>query len=211
MTIGQRIKEARKSIGLTQRELAERSGTATGTIQQYELGKRQPRIEQLKSIASALNVDVNWLMNGQTLEERDQAWKDRVARRFEEAQAQADGSIRIHVSPERREYSNLLKKQETGAITDDEMRRMLELRAKMPSIQESIAKLNETMNRLGQCIPKLNDDGQQEAVKRIEELTEIPRYRRQDPAQPPAEAAPAQGTPAAQDAPEEAQKPKEGV
>lgn len=57
---------------------------------------------------------------------------------------------------------------------------------------------------------KLNLIGQNEAVKRIEELTEIPRYRRQDPAQPPAEAAPAQDTPAAQDAPEGPQKPKEG-
>ncbi len=56
MTIGQRIKEARKVAGLTQRELAEKAGTATGTIQQYELGKRQPRIEQLRRIACALST-----------------------------------------------------------------------------------------------------------------------------------------------------------
>ena len=31
----------------------------------------------------------------------------------------------------------------------------------------------------------LNESGQQEAVKRVEELTEIPRYRRQEPPQPP--------------------------
>lgn len=29
---------------------------------------------------------------------------------------------------------------------------------------------------------KVNEDGQQKAVERIEELTEIPRYRRQEPA-----------------------------
>lgn len=58
MNIGQRIKEARKNAGLTQRELAEKSGTATGTIQQYELGKRQPRLEQLRAIAAALGVQV---------------------------------------------------------------------------------------------------------------------------------------------------------
>lgn len=62
MTIGQRIKEARKSFGLTQRELAEKSGTATGTIQQYELGKRQPRLEQLQRISNALNVPLSQLV-----------------------------------------------------------------------------------------------------------------------------------------------------
>lgn len=62
MTIGSLIKRARKKAGLTQRELAEKSGTATGTIQQYELGKRQPRLEQLQAIATALGTTVNWLL-----------------------------------------------------------------------------------------------------------------------------------------------------
>lgn len=57
MGIGERIKAARKSAGLTQKALAEKIGAATGTIQQYELGKRQPRIERLQAIAAALNVD----------------------------------------------------------------------------------------------------------------------------------------------------------
>ena len=72
MTIGQRIKEVRKSAGLTQRELAEKSGTATGTIQQYELGKRQPRIEQLQAIASALGVTTNYFLTGEKKEVRPQ-------------------------------------------------------------------------------------------------------------------------------------------
>ena len=63
MVIGQRIKTARKNQGLTQKELAERAGTATGTIQQYELGKRQPRADQLRAIASALGVTVDYLLD----------------------------------------------------------------------------------------------------------------------------------------------------
>lgn len=74
MTIGQRIKEARKSAGLTQRELAEKSGTATGTIQQYELGKRQPRIEQLQAIASALGVTTNYFLTGEKTEKHPLDW-----------------------------------------------------------------------------------------------------------------------------------------
>ena len=144
MTIGQRIKEARKSAGLTQRELAEKAGTATGTIQQYELGKRQPRIEQFQAIADVLNVDVNWLMNGYTLAQRDQAFRDFVKKRFSEVEV----------------WKTML-------------------------------------DEIGQDLGKLNDEGQVEAVKRVKELTEIPRYQatptrrspvpRTDIPQPPAE------------------------
>ena len=56
MFIGESIKKHRNDRGMTQRELAEKCGYATGTIQQYENGKRQPRIEQLSKIAAALGV-----------------------------------------------------------------------------------------------------------------------------------------------------------
>lgn len=62
MTTGERIKAARKKAGMTQKEIAEKAGTATGTIQQYELGKRQPRLAQLQRIAAALGVPVQELV-----------------------------------------------------------------------------------------------------------------------------------------------------
>lgn len=55
-SIGRRIKEARQEKNLTQKQLASLLGVATGTIQQYELGKRQPRYEQLIAIADALDI-----------------------------------------------------------------------------------------------------------------------------------------------------------
>ena len=155
--IGERIKEARQERGLSQEELAQIINSTKSAISRYESGKRQPRIEQLKSIASALDVDVNWLMNGYTLEQRDQVWKEKVSRRFEEADAWKKGKDRLNVA-----------------------------------------------------FDSLNTSGQQEAVKRVEELTEVPRYRRQEPAQPPAQktidSTDGTDTPAAQDAPEGAQE-----
>lgn len=56
MTIGENIKKYRKRAGLTQKELAKKCGLATGTIQQYELNKRQPRLEQINLIANILGV-----------------------------------------------------------------------------------------------------------------------------------------------------------
>lgn len=86
MTVGERIQAARKKAGMKQSDLAGKLGVAVITIGQYERGKREPRLGQLKAISAALDVDVNWLMNGYTLEQRDQASKDYVARRFAEAE-----------------------------------------------------------------------------------------------------------------------------
>jgi len=63
MTLGESIKKARKEKGLTQKRLAQLTGNATGTIQQYELGKRQPRLEQLEKIAEILEVDSRALLD----------------------------------------------------------------------------------------------------------------------------------------------------
>ena len=57
-------------------------------------------------------------------------------------------------------------------------------------------------NHLIEIFDTLNDDGQQKAIERVEELTEIPRYRRQDPPESPPAPARDTDTPTAQDAPE---------
>ena len=76
MTIGENIKNYRNKAGLTQRELGEKCGCATGTIQQYELGKRQPRIEQLRKIATALGVNISNLVVDWTVFSKDEISED---------------------------------------------------------------------------------------------------------------------------------------
>lgn len=67
MTVGQNIKNYRIEKGLTQKRLAELTGLATGTIQQYELEKRQPRLEQLQKIADILEINIETLLGNQTI------------------------------------------------------------------------------------------------------------------------------------------------
>ena len=62
MDIGKSIKKYRLAAGLTHKELAQKCGYATGTIQQYELGKRFPRAIQLSELAEALNIPVSNLL-----------------------------------------------------------------------------------------------------------------------------------------------------
>lgn len=54
-TIGSRIKAERKRAGMTQIELAKKLNVAAGTIQQYELDKRQPNGKMLQRLAEAIN------------------------------------------------------------------------------------------------------------------------------------------------------------
>lgn len=67
MTIGKNIARYRKMAGFTQKELAEKCNCATGTIQQYELDKRTPKIKQLCNIAKVLNVPVDYLFGDTTI------------------------------------------------------------------------------------------------------------------------------------------------
>ena len=56
MVIGERIKERRKAIGMTQDELSEATGANRVTISQYESGKYLPSVSALKRIAEALGT-----------------------------------------------------------------------------------------------------------------------------------------------------------
>ena len=47
---------------MTQKDLAEFSGVAKITIQQYEAGKRQPRLEQLMKLADTMEIDIDELL-----------------------------------------------------------------------------------------------------------------------------------------------------
>lgn len=62
LTEGDLIKQARKSKGLTQKQLAEKTGLAAVTIQQYERNLREPRLENVKKIALALNIPTDSLL-----------------------------------------------------------------------------------------------------------------------------------------------------
>ncbi len=64
MTSATTIAQARERAGLTQRELAERSGTSAAAICEYEAGRRVPRVDTLERILAAaggeLVVAVRW-------------------------------------------------------------------------------------------------------------------------------------------------------
>jgi len=117
-----------------------------------------------------------------------------------------DASIRVHVSPEQKEFSDLLRKEADGSITKEELRRLGELLAKQPSLEESLEKLTATLNRLGQCLIELNDVGQQKVEDYAQDLTRIPEYQAQRPPQSSLTPQEGRDTTPPTDAPGEAQE-----
>lgn len=57
MSVGENIRKLRKEKGLTQKQLGELCGMKEANIRKYELNKANPKIETIKRIASALNVN----------------------------------------------------------------------------------------------------------------------------------------------------------
>lgn len=58
----QRMKELRKSAGLTMRELGQKVGVTESTVSLYESGKREPSQTVLKALADALDCSVDYLL-----------------------------------------------------------------------------------------------------------------------------------------------------
>lgn len=61
ISIGERIRRARKAAGLTQKALGEKCNMPDSQIRQYELGMVSPRLEQLERITNALDITVDAL------------------------------------------------------------------------------------------------------------------------------------------------------
>ncbi len=61
---GDRLRFARRAWGLTQGELAERSGIGLNTINRGEGGRFDPRMETARRLADALQVRWEWLLTG---------------------------------------------------------------------------------------------------------------------------------------------------
>lgn len=62
--IGQRIAEARQTVGLTQEELAERIGLASENLSRAERGRSLLKTDKLIAVADVLGVSLNDLARG---------------------------------------------------------------------------------------------------------------------------------------------------
>lgn len=162
MDLGLRIKTARKDARLTQSELAKKAGIATITLQQYERGVRQPRLEQIKKIADALEVTVGTLLGADGLSSGVVSFED-IAHELNVPVKMVYDAV---VHPE--QVPNEIRDK---IIT---VSGMLYAEFSDPEYQE----LKSALDQISFSLSKLNSIGRAKAVERVSELTEIHKYKR---------------------------------
>lgn len=70
MTVGQRIAQKRKELGLSQEALGERLGVSRQTVYKWESDAALPEIEKLVNLSREFSVSIDWLL-GQEDENRE--------------------------------------------------------------------------------------------------------------------------------------------
>lgn len=90
--IGDRIKEARKSKGMTQQAFADAIGLKRNTVATYEMGKAMPSDRTISDICREFNVNEIWLREGigEMFQERSRS--EELAAFF--GDVQADGGFK---------------------------------------------------------------------------------------------------------------------
>ena len=64
MTVGDRVFERLRTIGMTQKEFSERTGIAQSTISDWKKKKNNPTAEKIMIICEVLDVTPSWLLSG---------------------------------------------------------------------------------------------------------------------------------------------------
>lgn len=63
MTLGERIRELRRSLGLKQAEFADQIGVKEATVTSWETGNRNPSDTVLVTICNVFDINKEWLIN----------------------------------------------------------------------------------------------------------------------------------------------------
>lgn len=175
MALGERIKEARKRKGFTQEQLANLCDLATITIRQYELGKREPRAEQLIAIATALGVSVAYLQGYETIDTREilDAMRRKDYSAAEKLMGLPAGSI-TPIPDDEVESINaeLEQQQQTTNLILNKLRIYLKTKY-LVMTEHDFASIKALIDSFSQ----LTAEGQKKAIERVEELTQIPKYK----------------------------------
>lgn len=183
MSIGENIRNLRKKSGFTQKQLAEKVGVNEVTIRSYEAEKYNPKMNTLTKLCAALDCKITDLIDEDSkkyyrmfdyTEEYEQQQREEAARKAPKAFITKNGK-RVEVDNSVKFTTASRSHAQTEAY--DLLHSLLSEDWVMSQEQETTAiQLKEMLGAYN----RLNNAGRKEAVKRVDELTEIPRYTKPD-------------------------------
>lgn len=87
--IAERIKEVRKSVGMTQQKFADRLGIRQNTVAQYEMGRNAPIDPVITSICREFHISEKWLRTGEGDMKIAETQRDKLSNFFADVLATA--------------------------------------------------------------------------------------------------------------------------
>lgn len=66
LSIGTRIKQRRKELGLTQTQIRQETGISSGNMSEIENGNKLPSTPTLISLSTILDCSIDWMLKGET-------------------------------------------------------------------------------------------------------------------------------------------------
>lgn len=174
MGIPENIKKFRKDKNMTQKALAKKAGISIASVQGYEQGKYKPKTEQLKKIATALEVSVSDI-NPNYIELLPNVSMEKVYGAMDKA---------------------LASRRKTSDILFDQMIQQLVLRSVLP--EQEYNDLMKDQNALPvhtssykiktlDIAKNLNEEGWKELFQYAKYLATNPKYRIDSESQEPTE------------------------
>lgn len=90
-TIAKRIRERRRTLGLTQEKLAERAGLSVNYLAQLEISDKTPSLKTLAALAHALETDVSDLFASSP----QGRWQDEAQNILRSLECMKDSDVRF--------------------------------------------------------------------------------------------------------------------
>ncbi len=153
--IGEKIKTLRKDKGITRQNLADYLEISYSALSNYENGNRKIPIEILVSISQYFNVEFDFFLSKCT---DYQEWVNQTYTAMK--------AIRSHSYDDYIEMmSDFINRNDASFLYREAMR------------------MNDTViprEFLISYYEELNNEGKEEAIKRVEELTHIPKYTKKE-------------------------------
>lgn len=161
----ERLKELRKSKGLSQKQLAEKTGISVHTINSYESGRRDPNTKNLQILQDFFQVSQGFLL-GEL--KSDDFFKDQEV-------------IDLNLDTVLTQISMLKQNMKISESYQNRVATLFLLKSLNYINNEMLCRTTNTLdendiNSLFNALILLNDKGLKEAIKRIQELTYITAY-----------------------------------
>lgn len=182
MSVSERLVAIRKSRGMTQQEVADKCGLINTAVRRAESGRVTTQIETLLKLAPALAVSITEILDYSEDEKELVLELEGIYQRIQQKlqQLREEGASVNDVEnmeEKRRAAIENIKDASVAALAREQAEKLQAKAKEVEAGERGKQKKVENQELLLAEFAKLNAEGQQIAIARLKELTQIDAYR----------------------------------